>query len=521
MKLGGNMKLKGMVIAGLFISLFVVFCMCVNKYDEKAINYYELGMKYQKAGDYETAISYYNKSLEIEPEYADAWYNKGVALCNLGNYYGAIKCFDIVLEINPNDEGAKNYKKIAKLLNEAKSYESESNYGEAIRCYDKILEINPNFEIAKNSKQIALEKLKEIEEINRLLRNANNYKDNKDYEKAVECYNGVLNKDDKNLDALFGMGYCLDKLGKYNEALEYWNKYLELNPDDAKAWNDKGWTLYYLDRCEEAIKYFDRALGINPNYAFAWNGKGNALRKLGKYDEAIKYFDKALEIKPDYAFAWYNKGWTLMKLGKYDEAIKCFDKALEIDPNYDAAKKAKENAFKKIKDNEITATNTNLKKEPAGTYENPAKVGDIVKVKDGLGRVYEVAVLEYINGEKANDLIAKANLLNSKPMKDYEYLLVKVWVKYVSGEKSDYISSYEFTAYSVMDKKYDKHDPAWVVLPDSLTKLDGAYVMPGGEMEGWIAFEVRENAETLITFNGIPPQNMFSLEEPLCYIKIE
>lgn len=58
-------------------------------------------------------------------------------------------------------------------------------------------------------------------------------------------------------------------------------------------------------------------------------------------------------------------------------------------------------------------------------------------------------------------------------------------------------------------------------MPDNLTDFDGVYVMPGGEVEGWIPFEIRKNAEILITFNGIPPQNTFSLDEPLCYIKIE
>ncbi|WP_052294370.1 DUF4352 domain-containing protein [Methanocaldococcus fervens] len=128
-------------------------------------------------------------------------------------------------------------------------------------------------------------------------------------------------------------------------------------------------------------------------------------------------------------------------------------------------------------------------------------------------------MLDYIKGEKANSLIENANPLNPKPMKDHEYLLVKVWVKYISGEKSGYICSYDFTAYSIMDKKYDKHQPAMVVLPDNLSELDGAYVLPGGEMEGWIPFEVRKNAEILITFNGIPSGDTLSvLEEPLCFI---
>ena len=156
--------------------------------------------------------------------------------------------------------------------------------------------------------------------------------------------------------------------------------------------------------------------------------------------------------------------------------------------------------------------NANLEKEPIGTYNNPAKVGDVVRVKDEfLGNiyVYDISVEDYIRGEKANNIIKNANMFNPEPESGYEYLLVKVKVKYVSGEEPKGIYPFDFKVY------YNRagYDQALVVLPDYYPKLKHVRLMPGGETEGWLAYEVPKNKEVLISFE---PHT-----KPLCFIKIE
>ncbi|RLI82002.1 hypothetical protein DRP04_04950 [Archaeoglobales archaeon] len=41
-------------------------------------------------------------ALKIKTDYAVAWYNKGLALYNLGKLEEAVECYDRALEINPN-----------------------------------------------------------------------------------------------------------------------------------------------------------------------------------------------------------------------------------------------------------------------------------------------------------------------------------------------------------------------------------------------------------------------------------
>lgn len=63
-------------------------------------------------GRYEDAIKYYNKALQINPRYENAWYNKGAALYGIGKYNEAMECFDKTLEINPRNEFAIESKEI-------------------------------------------------------------------------------------------------------------------------------------------------------------------------------------------------------------------------------------------------------------------------------------------------------------------------------------------------------------------------------------------------------------------------
>ena len=62
--------------------------------------------------EYEEAIQYFDKVLEIDPNNVDALNNKAAALTKLAKYDEAIQYFDKVLEIDPNNAIALSNKKI-------------------------------------------------------------------------------------------------------------------------------------------------------------------------------------------------------------------------------------------------------------------------------------------------------------------------------------------------------------------------------------------------------------------------
>jgi tetratricopeptide (TPR) repeat protein len=62
---------------------------------------------------YQQAITYFDKALEINPNYAYALAHKGDALSNLDQYQQAITYFDKALTIDPNNDHALSGKRLA------------------------------------------------------------------------------------------------------------------------------------------------------------------------------------------------------------------------------------------------------------------------------------------------------------------------------------------------------------------------------------------------------------------------
>ena len=51
---------------------------------------------------FEEAIKAYDEAIRLDPKLAIAWYNKGVALGDLGKYDEAIEAYDEAIRLDPN-----------------------------------------------------------------------------------------------------------------------------------------------------------------------------------------------------------------------------------------------------------------------------------------------------------------------------------------------------------------------------------------------------------------------------------
>jgi len=197
--------------------------------------------------NFEDALFYFEKVIELEPDNHKAWKKRGDALDNLGRFEEAINSFDKALEFKPDLHEA--------WYNRAGALYNLGRLEEAINSCEKALEFKPDDHYAWGNRGIALA-----------------------------------------------------DLGRFEEAINSCEKALEFKPDFHEAWHRRGDALYYLGRLEEAINSYDNALEFKPDYHLAWNNRGDALYNLGRLEEAINSYDKALEFKPDYHLAWSNRG---------------------------------------------------------------------------------------------------------------------------------------------------------------------------------------------------------------------
>ena len=133
----------GLFIASLFFTTNPVSSQNQEEIDEEIldqqleslIEYFETAESLMDEQDFEKAIDFYDKVLEIDETFTDALNGKARALDNLGQHDQAIEFYNKVLEIDQTDIDALNGKALA--------LESLGKLEEAISNLEKIVELTP------------------------------------------------------------------------------------------------------------------------------------------------------------------------------------------------------------------------------------------------------------------------------------------------------------------------------------------------------------------------------------------
>lgn len=147
----GLLKLQNGQIkdAELFIkkALFIAPC---------AYFYESLGRVYTESGDYYSAIECYKKSLELNPDDFDTWFNLGLAYKNNHLYDESINAYKNALSVNPAHAGG--------YFNLGNVYELKNETDLALEYYKKAYELNDKDDYIKYFLAISYIKTKNFKE---------------------------------------------------------------------------------------------------------------------------------------------------------------------------------------------------------------------------------------------------------------------------------------------------------------------------------------------------------------------
>ena len=264
---------------------------------------------FENFGEFDRALSFYDKAIELNQQYPIAWSNKGAMLTE---HYGlieqAITCLKTAIQIMPTYSDAH--------VNLGVAYEKSKNYEEAISSYDMALSLDPNLFEAWNNRGNILNRTKK-------------------YVEALESFDRALTCRPDLVEIWNSRGSILSILGRYEEALTNFERAIALKPDYAEPFNNRGNVLNEMKCYKDALASYDNAIKLKPDYFEAWSNRGVALKELRLYDQAIESYDKAIAIKSDYAEAWNNRGNALFELRRHEEALVSFSNALQHKPDLD------------------------------------------------------------------------------------------------------------------------------------------------------------------------------------------
>ena len=116
-------------------------------------------------------------------------------------------------------------------------------------------------------------------------------------------------------EARSNLGNTLQELGRLEEAEASYSQAIALKPDYAEAHFNLGNTLKELGRLEEAEASYTQAIALRSDYAEAHSNLGVTLKELGRLDDAIEAYTQALKINPDYTEIYSNLGIALIGVG--------------------------------------------------------------------------------------------------------------------------------------------------------------------------------------------------------------
>jgi tetratricopeptide (TPR) repeat protein len=108
-------------------------------------------------------------------------------------------------------------------------------------------------------------------------------------EKAIECYNRILEANPKDAFALHYRGARLENIGRWKEALSDFAAVTKLVPNDPMSWEAKALTHVHLSEYKHALEAAQRAIAVGATgtkLGGAHRSIGDAMGGLGRHSES-------------------------------------------------------------------------------------------------------------------------------------------------------------------------------------------------------------------------------------------
>ncbi|MEG3440421.1 toll/interleukin-1 receptor domain-containing protein, partial [Pannus brasiliensis CCIBt3594] len=109
-----------------------------------AEEFLDRGLAKYNSGDYQGAIADFDRAIQLQPDYANAYYNRGRAKYKSEDKQGAIADNDRAIQLQPDLAGAYNTRGVAK-------YDS-GDYPGALADYDRAIQLKPDYAEAYNNR---------------------------------------------------------------------------------------------------------------------------------------------------------------------------------------------------------------------------------------------------------------------------------------------------------------------------------------------------------------------------------
>ena len=323
----------------LILLAFLTGCNLFAQYDLD--HFYYCGRQSLIDGKYPQAIENFNILSRLDSTMYEAYFFRGIAKYNLGDFTGAQMDFDKTLHFNPIYTPAYHYRAI--------TLSRIGKYDMALKDLEEAVDLRPSYTGLYFSRGVT-------------------YFLSQQFDQAIIDFNKFIRKEPKEADAYLNRGACYLFLGDTLRAVTDYNTAISLNRYDPEGYVRRSRVYGMQGRIEEALQDLDVAIKLDSTNTFAYFNRallkyerkdirgalndlnrvlvdepGNALTlynralilaQVGDYRGALDDYDRVVNINPDNVLAYYNRASVFAELGRYRDAMDDYSKAINLYPDF-------------------------------------------------------------------------------------------------------------------------------------------------------------------------------------------
>jgi tetratricopeptide (TPR) repeat protein len=280
-----------------------------------------------------------DRAIELAPDLAVAWRDRGAVRVLRGDLAGALKDLDRAIELDPKDA--------ASFVGRAHALFLRGEDAHALKDLDRAIELEPGAAgpfvsrggieehlgddkaaLADFTRAIELDPKEAAARRGRALALAHGH----DVKAALEDANEALRLEPREAEGYRIRGNLLLVRGDNQNAIEDLTHAIELDPKNAESYEYRAEARTALHDREAALEDLKRVVELEPDSARGWICRGAAHRSEGDSVTAVSDYDRAIALDPGSARAFWGRAWARSERDR-KAAIEDFTHAIELAPD--------------------------------------------------------------------------------------------------------------------------------------------------------------------------------------------
>lgn len=256
-------------------------------------------------GKYSQAMENFTILSRLDSTCYEAYFLRGIAKYNLGDFSGALTDFDRCIHFNPLHTLAYHYRGIA--------YSQLGNFDMALKDIQEAIDLRPNY-------------------YNLYLSRGITYFLSRQFDRAVLDFNRYIRRVPDDGEVYIDRGACFAFMGDTTKAMSDFNKAISLNPSEPDGYLRRSGLYAMQGLHDDALNDLNTAIKLDTTNTFAYFNRAILEYEKKKFADALKDLNRVLEDEPGNALTLYNRALILSTLGDYADALDDYDRVLNINP---------------------------------------------------------------------------------------------------------------------------------------------------------------------------------------------